>query len=147
MDIDFITDLNEGFQISLTNNPRKVEGNRALLNRFELTFFTKRREFDFNSSIVQENYGGDAQKFIDRPVVLNDVQAISASVSIAIDQTVQSMKNDEPDNILNTEKIDRAELISLEVVGGIITATIQVYPVEEELYEDLRFNLPIIRGA
>ena len=146
MDIDFTTDLRSGFDISLTSSPKGVSGNRALLNRFEITFLSKRREYNLGGSIIQDNYGGDAGKFIGTPRVLNDVQGISAAVSIALDQTVDSIKNDEPINIPDTERLDSAELSSLEIIDDVVTAIIKVNPVEVESYDVLQFNLPIVRS-
>jgi hypothetical protein len=147
MDIDFITDQSGGFNISLTNNPQQVSGNRALLNRFELTFLTTRRLYNLGDTVVQDNFGGDARKFIQTPKVLSDSQGISAAISIAIDQTVESLKNDEPAGLPNTEKLDSAELQSLEIINDIVTAVIKVNPVEAETYDVLQFNLPITRGV
>lgn len=144
-DIDIITDLREGFSIELGDNPQAVSGNRALLNRFEITFLTKTRRFLWGDQIVVDNYGGDANKFINRPQVLNDIQGISAAVETAMDQTVQSMIGDQPDSVPDTEKIERAELLSVDVVNDLVVASIRVYPVEVEPYVDLVFNLPIIR--
>ena len=147
MDIDFITDLGSGFNVSITNNPQQVSGNRALLNRFEITFLTMRRIYNLGDTVAQDDFGGDAKKFIDTPRVLNDRQGISAAVSVAIDQTVESLKNDEPAGIPDTEKLDSAELLSLDIVNDMITAVIQVNPVEVEFYDALQFNLPITRGS
>ena len=147
MDIDFITDLTNGFNVSLTTSPQQVSGNRALLNRFELTFLTKRREYNLGDTPIQDDFGGDARKFIQTPRVLSDTQGISAAISVAIDQTVESLKNDEPEGLLDTEKLDSAELLSLEIISDIVTAVIQVNPVEVETYDILQFNLPITRGV
>lgn len=147
MDIDFTTDLRSGFEISLTSNPKGVTGNRALLNRFELTFLSKRKDYNLGgSTMIQDNYGGDASKFIGVPRVLNDTQGISAAVAISIDQTVESMKNDEPENLPDTEKLDSAELSRIEVINDIVTAIIKVNPVEVESYDVLQFNLPITQS-
>jgi len=145
-DIDFITDLSGGsFTVSLTDNPDKVIGNRALVNRFEITFLTKSRTFIFGNQYVTDPYAGNAQKFINQPQVLNNLQGISSSIATAIDLTVQSMLNDQPGSLPDTEKISRAELISLDVVDGSISAVIQITPVETESYDALRLNLPIIK--
>lgn len=144
-DIDFITDITGQFQISLGDNPQAVTGNRALLNRFEITFLTKTRRFREGDTLVVDNYGGDADKFINRPQVLNDIQGIAAAVETAVDQTVQSLLSDQPDTIPDTEKLDRAELLDVSVQNDVIVASIRVHPVEVESYEDLMFNLPIIR--
>jgi len=145
-DIDFITDVSTGeFRITLGDNPNKVVGNRALVNRFEITFLTKTKLFLEGSTFVIDNYGGNAEKFINRPHVLNDLQSISAAIATSMDQTVQSMKNDEPVGIPNTEKIAGADLVSVDVVNDTVVATIKINPVETETLEALMFNLPIIR--
>jgi len=146
MDIDFITDLNSGFNVSLTSNPQGVTGNRALLNRFELTFLTMRREYNLGGTMTRDEFGGDANKFINQPRVLNDTQGISAAISVVVDQTIESLKSDEPAGIPDTERLQSAELSSLEIIDDMITAVIKVNPVEVENYDVLQFNLPIIRG-
>ncbi len=146
-DIDFITDISGQFQISLSNNPQKVSGNRSLLNRFELTFLTARKQFLYGSEFIPDNYGGDAAKFMNKPRVLSDPQAISASLSVAVDQTIKSMQADEPSWIPDTEKIENAEIVSVEIISDVITAKIRIYPIEVEPYANLEFNLPITRGA
>jgi len=145
-DFDFETDLRNGFEITLSDNPRKVAGNRALLNRFEITFMTKRRIFGVNNDVFRDPFGGNADKYLGQSRVLNDTQAIAAAVDLAVKETVSSMKEDDAqvESLLPTEKIDRAEVVSLDVISGVITATIQVFPVEVESYEDLRFQLPIV---
>ena len=142
-DIDFITDLRGNFQISLTDNPQVVSGNRALLNRFELTLLTKRRKYFSNNKTITDNYGGDAGKFIGIPRIINDNQGIAAAVSAAVDQTVESMKSDEPSNLPDTEKLDKAELTEINIIDDQVFVKIRVYPVETEVYDPLTFNLPI----
>lgn len=145
MDIDYITDLTKGFQISIGDNPQGVSGNRALLNRFEITFLTQTKRFLSNGRIITDNYGGDADNFVNKPQVLNDPQSIAAGISIAVDKTVESMKQDEPIGIPNTEKLNSAELVDLYIADGIIYAQVQVNPVEAEPFANLMFNLPIIK--
>jgi hypothetical protein len=145
-DIDFITDLSDGtFRITLGDNPTAVIGNRALVNRFEITFMTKSRVFILGNKYVTDTYGGNAQKFIDKPQVLNNIQGISAAVATAIDLTVQSMLDDQPGNLPDTEKLSSAELISLDIVNDMINAVIQITPVQTEPYSVLKLNLPITR--
>jgi len=145
MDIDFITDLREQFEIAIGDNPQGIDGNRALLNRFEITFLTKTKRYLFGERLVIDEYAGDAEKYINRPQVLNDPQSIAGGISVSIDKTIESMKNDEPEGIPDTEKIDSAELINLEIINDVVFAQIQVHPVEVELYQNLVFNLPIIK--
>jgi hypothetical protein len=152
MDIDFSTIINSnssttpssGFEISILDNPKGVEGNRALLNRFEITFLTQLKCFLINDKIVLDTFGGDADKFINRPSVLNNIQSIAAAISVSIDQTIKSMKSDEPEKIPDTEKILNANLLSIDVVEGVVVAQIEVIPVNVEPYSNLIFNLPII---
>ena len=145
-DIDFITDLSSGyFKIVLGDNPGRVTGNRALVNRFELTFMTKTRTFLLGDQYVTDYFGGNAQKFISQPQVLNNLQSISASIATAIDLTVQSILNDQPDSIPDTEKLSSAVLTSLDINEGLISAVIQITPVVTESYDVLKLNLPITR--
>jgi hypothetical protein len=152
MDIDFSTIINSsssttpssGFEISILDNPKGVEGNRALLNRFEITFLTQLKCFLINDKIVLDTFGGDADKFINRPNVLNNIQSIAAAISVSIDQTVKSMKSDEPENVPDTEKILNANLLSINVIEGVVVAQIEVIPISVEPYSNLIFNLPII---
>ena len=145
-DIDFITDLTNGvFSITLSKNPNQVTGNRALVNRFEITFMTKLRVFILGNQYVTDTYGGNAQKFISQPQVLNNLQSISAAIATAIDLTVQSILNDQPASIIDTEKLSSANLISLDVVSDMINAVIEIVPVEVESYDLLKLSLPIVR--
>jgi hypothetical protein len=145
-DIDFITDIRQGFSVSLGDNPKSVTGNRALLNRFEITLLTRKREFGLGESIIIDNYGGDADRLINKPRVLSDVRSISAAVKLAMDQTVKSMQEDEPEGLPETEKLAGAEIIEMLTVADVITASISVLPVEVDSSEELKFNLPIIKG-
>jgi hypothetical protein len=155
MDIDFIRNQYDpvtggpatSFEITLGDNPLPVTGNRALLNRFELTLMTKRRLFVMGGVPVVDSYGGDATKFINRPTVLADTQSIAAALATAVEQTVQSMiVDDQGSNLDDTQKIVSAQIISIDMVSDTVTATIQVIPVKTERFEDLIFNLPITKG-
>jgi len=145
-DIDFITDLTNGFDVSLGDNPRSVKGNRALLNRFEITLMTSRRQMVYDDKTIIDDFGGDAQKFINQTRVLSDTQGIAAAVDRSVTQTVLSMKRDEPAGLPDTEKIESAEILSIDIVQGVITAKIRVMPVEVESYDLIEFNLPIVRS-
>jgi hypothetical protein len=145
-DIDFITDLTDGtFQIALDDNPRKVVGNRALVNRFEITFMTKTRTFLLGESPMIDNYGGNAEKFINKPHIINDSQSIAAAIATSVDQTVRSMKNDEFKATPNTEKILSADVLNVTISGDTTFATIKVNPVELETIDALILNMPITR--
>lgn len=145
-DIDFQTDLKDGFfQITLSDNPNAIVGNRALVNRFELTFMTKSRTFILQDEYVTDTYAGNAHKFIGKPQVLNNLQSISAAIATAIDLTVQSMLDDQPGNLPDTEKISSAKLANLNVIDDMISAVIEIVPVETESYDILKLNLPIIK--
>jgi len=144
-DIDVITDLTKGFQVTIGDNPQEVIGNRLLLNIFEITSLTTKRSFVYDGEAIKDPYGGDAEQTIGRQSVLADPQSISAAIIIAINETVKNMKLDETASTPLTERIDKAELLSLDIVDDIVTAQIQVFPVETEKYVDLMWNLPIIR--
>jgi len=149
MDIDFTTDISSLFSVGIGDNPRGIDGNRALLNRFEITFLSKTRRYLVNNNkVIVDNFGGDAVKFISRPQVLDNLQSIAASITVAIEQTVSSLKGDEPAGLPNTEKIDSAKLLDLTIgEDGFIYAQIQVVPIETESFDILKFNLPItVRG-
>lgn len=150
-DIDFITDFSTGiFQIDIDQSPQKVTGNRALLNRFEITFMTKTRYFlmdgsDGNGQKILDTFGGNAEKFISVPRVLNDIQAIAAAVSTTISQTVDSIKNNQDASIDKTEKLSGANLSSIDIVNNIVVARIEVIPEQAESSESMILNLPITR--
>ena len=142
-DLDFFRTNDESFTVSLGDNPQKISGNRSLVNRFEIVFLTTSRRFLWGGQVVIDEFSGDADKYINRPQSLNDLQGIATSVATAIDKTVQSLKSDQPDILPNTEKLDRAELASIDIVESVVYATIRVFPVEVEFYDDLVFNFPI----
>jgi hypothetical protein len=145
MDIDFETIVGSQFGITFGDSPQIVSGNRALLNRFEIVFMTQTRVMIEGDAVITDNFGGDAFKFIDRPQVLNDIKSISAAIATAVNQTVQSILSDQPNNIPDTEKLQSAVLLGTSVIQGTIFANIQVIPIETQPYVDLMFNLPIIR--
>lgn len=143
-DIDFTRLDSDTFEITITDNPQLVTGNRAMLNRFEITFLTKRRNFLFGNREVYDNYGGDAHKFINKPQVLNNPQSISSSLILTIKETVLSMQEDDNETTPDTERVERAELLNVDIVADTVVAKIQVFPVETEGFEDLVFALPLV---
>lgn len=147
-DLDFITDLTNGdFKVSLTENPMKVTGNRALLNRFEIVFLTQAKAYllgDVEAPVI-DNFGGGANLLISRPTVLNDLNAITGAITIAIERTVKSMQRDQPDNTPDNEKLLSAELLNIYIQDGIIMATVKVDPLLVDSYDTLVTNLPIIK--
>ena len=148
-DLDFITDLRGGFQISLTGNPRKVVGNRALLNHFEITFLTQSKFYLIGNDerAFIDNYGGNSDALLSRPQVLNDPTGIVSSLSVCIERTVQSIIQDQPANLPNNERLDSAQLLNMYIESGIIYAQIQVNPVETDGYDILVTNLPVIKRS
>jgi hypothetical protein len=144
MDIDIQTTIGKQFSISFGEAPQMVSGNRALLNRFEIIFLTNARFVEEGDTVFLDSFGGNAYRLIDRPQVLNDPRNISLSVAVAIEQTVKSILSDQPPTAPNTEKLESANLLGLSIVDGVIMASIQVIPVETQVFSDLMFNLPII---
>lgn len=144
MDLDFNTIERDGrFRIELAN--RSVTGNRLLLNRFEQCFLTELKIFENNQGYFVEDFGGNAFTFVQQSVVLNDLTNLSGGISIAIDNTVTSIKNYEDDTTPDTEKISSATLTDISEVGGMVYAEIEVIPVKKESYEELKFRLPITK--
>jgi len=155
-DLDFITDLREGFKISLTDNPQKVSGNRQLLNHFEITFLTQAKTYlqgevgtplfteeEIERSVFVDNYGGNANDLISRPHVLNDASGVVAAMAVAIEKTVQSILQDQ-DGLPANEKLASASLLNMYIENNIIYATVHVVPVETDSYETLIANLPVV---
>jgi len=144
-DIDLITDLTQDFSVTIGDNPQEVYGNRLLLNIFEITFLTKKRQFVYNKEVVIDPYGGDAEKIINKQNVFLDSQSLSAALIITINETVKSMQSDETEFTPKTEKIEKAELVSVDIINYTVYATIRIYPMEVEAYADLVWRLPIIK--
>jgi hypothetical protein len=145
-DLDFITDLTGGgFKISLTDNPQKVTGNRALLNRFEITFLTKAKAYLLGETPVIDVFGGNADALITQPQVINNGNAVAAAISMCIDRTVKSMTQDQSESIPDNEKIINAELLNMYIQNDMIFATIKVNPVQTDSYDTLVSNLPVIK--
>jgi len=145
MDIDFITDLTNGFEISLSDNPQAVTGNRAVLNRFQITLLTNVQRYILDGESISNGFGGDIGKYVGVPHILDNPQSIGVAISTAIDMTVKSMKSDEPDRIMDTEKILGASLISVETSGDTVSVVIEVIPVVVETFSDLIVRLPIVK--
>ena len=142
-DLDFHKTDDDVFTVSFGDSPSKVTGNRALVNRFEVVFLTTSRRFLWGQKVVIDEFAGDADKYINRPQSLNDLQGIATSVATAVDKTVEAILGDQPDVLPNTEKLSRAEMVSIDIIEGIVYATIRVFPVEVEFYDSLIFNFPI----
>jgi hypothetical protein len=99
----------------------------------------------YNEETITDSYGGDADRLVNRPKVLNDTQSMSAALTIAINETVKNMQSDESQNTPATEKILKAELTSITIIKDSVYAIIQVFPAEVEAFVDLCWRLPIIR--
>ena len=144
-DFDFITDLTKGFRVSLTDNPQKVSGNRALLNRFEITFLTKTKAYILDDGTVfVDSYGGNANELIVNATAVNDANGIVSNISVCIERTVLSMQSDQ-DGVPDNEKISGANLLDIYIQGDSIYSKIEVIPVETDSYEALVTNLPVIK--
>lgn len=146
MDIDFLTDLSKSFDIAFDNTPSIASGNRALLNRFEVVMLTGYRQFqDQYGDVAFDNFGGNAPEVLGIPRSINNIQAVTGSIGVIIEQTIEALKNDQWQNIPDTEKLKDATLVNVLEHNGVIEAIIDVIPVEAEVYTDLQFRLPITR--
>lgn len=142
-DIDYIRNINGGFYISFNETSRKAVGNKALANRFEITFLTSSKKYLLGGQVVTDDYAGDASKFVGQSHSLNNTQSIASSMTIAIDKTVESILENQGDVTDPKERLVSAELIGLEVEGDTIYAKIEVVPEEYENYYPLYYSLPL----
>ena len=144
-DIRIFSVYDDGFEITLGESENYIGGNIQLLNRFQITFFDEGMFFESSDgSGIIDDFGGKAFSMIGTPKAISDIQSITASLTAAIKNTVESIQQDETEVFLETEKLKGAVLESVDVVKGVITAIINVYPVEIESSEYLSFNIPII---
>lgn len=154
MDLDFGHNQETG-EIFIDPNMQSVSGNRALVNLFQCTLLTKVKQYtesSFDSTtgtvaskIVIDSFGGDAEKYLTAPSVSNTVQGVAAAMSTSISQTIQCIKDNQDNQTPNTEKLLNAKLNSLDIINGIVTAVIEIIPVEYETWGQLMLNLPIVR--
>lgn len=146
-DVDFVINQDDGYTVSLISSANSVYGNRALMNRFQVTFLSNTRAFlNVDGAVESDEFGGDAQRFLGVPIAVSNSSAISAALLNAIESTVSSLKSNEPSGVPNTERIDTASLESLSVEGDVVKANISVVPIETELFSSLIFSVPI-RGV
>ena len=143
-DIDIFSINENGFEMTTGESESLVSGNRALLNRFQITFFYEDMNIvsDTGETIYDE-YGGRAFSMIGSPRALRNTSSITASITAAMNNTAESIKLNTDETALNTERLDRVELDSVLAVGDTVTAVINVYPVELETLDVPSFNIPI----
>ena len=142
-DIDYTVNIDSGFSVSFSNEPRKATGNKALANRFEITFLTTSRTYLEGGNNVTDSFGGDADKIVGNSSSLSSRQGIASSVNIAIDKTVESILGNQSDITDTTERLISASLVSLDVKGDTVYSKIELVP---EKYEDsypLYYSLPL----
>lgn len=142
-EIDFITEIDGGFGINL-DGAGIVSGNRALLNRFTITFLTEQKTFMYGGVAEVDTYGGNSMRYLGSNVVLSNLSAIGAAITTALDDTARSIMQNQ-DQAPKTEQLSSANLEDLIVIDGVITAKVNVVPVEIEPWVDISLNLPITR--
>lgn len=143
MDINYSINTENGFSISLGDNPQAATGNLFLSNRFTITFLTAIKQVQLNNTLVTDSYGGDAQLYIGQPKALSNQQSIAAAITIAMQKTIDSIKGNQSMLTDQTEQLSDAKLISVAVVNNIVKATIQIIPVKISTGA-LYFTIPII---
>ncbi len=144
-DIDIIPDYEGGFSITLGDSSRQVSGNVALLNRFQITFFSEGMFFSATGGgFIVDNYGGRATSMLGTPRALSDVQGITVALTAALNNTVDSIKNNTPEGTPDTEVLDRAEIADIFVKDGVINASIDIYPIRLAQSDLPRFFIPIV---
>lgn len=143
-DIDYTVDIGSGFSVSLEDNPKKATGNKALANRFEITFLTSTKKYLLGESeVVTDGYGGNADSVVGQMHALNNEQSIAASVTVAIDKTVESIIQNQETITEANERLVSASLTSLDIRGDTVYAKIELVPEEYEEYYPLYYSLPI----
>jgi hypothetical protein len=143
-DIDYTTNIENGFEISLGDNPVLATGNKFLSNRFTITFLTNIKQYLYNNNIVTDSYGGDALKYVGQPQALNNIQSIATSITVAMNKTIDSIINSQSTVIDPTEKLANATLISVSVQDDKVYATIQLFPVAYSSQNEIYFTIPIM---
>jgi hypothetical protein len=147
MDIDFNTVSNENeFYVEPSLN--SVSGNRALANRFEIVMLTNWREYYYGDTgeTVLDSFGGNAFKTASDVRNINDETSVTASMSVVVKNTVESIRLDEDDVIPDTERLASANVSNVYVVGDTIYADITVIPVERE-EESTNISIPIAKAS
>jgi len=141
-------DYGEGqdYGVTLGDNSDIVSGNKALANRFQITLFNNGISFiGSDGEVVSEGFGGRFFDIITQPRVLSDENAMRATLVIVVNNTVNSIRNDDSKlSIPDTEKLDSATLVDMTKSGDIISARIKITPVEKDSFGDLFFDIPII---
>ena len=143
-DIDYTTNIDNGFEISLGDNPTLATGNKFLSNRFTITFLTNIKQYLYNDTVVTDSYGGDALKYVGQPQALNNIQSIATSITVAMNKTIDSIKGSQSTVIDPTEKLANATLISVSVQNDKVYATIQLFPVTYSSPNEIYFTIPVI---
>ena len=142
-DIDYIRNINGGFAISFNENSKKAVGNKALANRFEITFLTSSKKYLLGDTVVTDDYAGNADKFVGHILSLNNEQSIASSMTLAIDRTVESILENQADVTNPKERLVSAELIDISIEYDTVYAKIELTPEEYENYYPLYYSLPI----
>jgi len=144
MDIDLNYTVDDGlYERNLGDTYNTITGNRALLNRFQITMFSEGNSYvDNNGNVVTDDFGGRFMSMIGDKNSLTNTQGMIVSMTAVIDNTVKSLKSDEL-NLPNTEKIDSASIKELQKDGDKISVIIDVTPVEVEYGINNYFYLPI----
>jgi hypothetical protein len=142
-DIDYIINTENGFEVSLTDNPTAATGNKALSNRFTITFLTNARQYLLGDTVVLDGYAGDSLKYIGKPQALNNVQSIATSITVAMNKTIDSIKSNQSTVTDPTEKLNTATLQDVYINNGVVYATIEIIPVAYSSSSELYFTLPV----
>lgn len=129
-DINFKRRFDKSGNVVYSTGYQQATGNKLLVNIFEKTFLSNIKLND----IFGDVYGGNATNFVGRSYNPDDINSVSALVSVAVDKTVESMLSDpEAANKPNTEKLDFADISSINITQeGNIAVEISVVPVEKE---------------
>lgn len=137
-----------GMIVSVLDSPSQCYGNVAMSNRFRALFLKSQYTLrDSNGNVEYDPIGGNGSRFIGVNQVLGEDQALIGAISIAIDETVESMIATETDNMPDEEKISSATLSDLYIEQGVVVAEIELVPKKVESVEDLQLRVPIVKRS
>lgn len=144
-DIQMFPSLTEGYEITMGNSARTISGNAALLNRFQISFFSDTLTFNgSDGSVLIDAYGGSAMNLVGNPKSISDIRSITVSLAACVSNTVESIKIDTPPDTPGNEKLSSAELGEVTISNGVIYADVFIHPEIIDSEDILRFSIPVI---
>ena len=142
--IGYVSNFTNGFSIEIGPNPNIVNGNRFLVNLFEVLLLSSIQSFVYDGTIVEVTNVGDLENMVCDDNIAFNKEALTMSVINAINRTVLSLKASENEKTPNTERIKSASLTDITTNEDRLSVSIKILPVEVEKGFNPTYNLPII---